>query len=615
MRKSEKQASLLDEELRIEKAWEEEAEKLLKKDIDEALVEYDYTNRGEAFVHVFVRYYLNVEDEEAGDACQVGRGGRDKGIDAIYADQRAKLTYLVAGTLESKSFGPDVLEDIRRAREFLSSPSPGNVKKDLISAWDYYKEHLDKGFSTKYVMAILGTLNNEAKGALEKMSVEFKKEAWDIEVLERPDVLTAISMPMRLVRGPDAEFSLVGRPLEYAPKGLPKGLVATIEGGELAKLVLQKPQSVFALNLREYLGPKSIVNKSIEDTTRKQEKRKLFWYLNLGVDAICDTYKIARPSRTRPRVLRVKNLRIVNGRQTCAVLSRFPTEARECSLMLRLVQAPKTEFAGEIAVARNRQNPIKGRDLFAHDSVQLLLEQQARMLDKPFFYERREREWVNVKDRLRYRTRFGKRVIRNDQAAKAYVSTMYQDPFKAKHRFFSYIFLSKENNGFYEDIFGPDLRIEDLIIADELFQVAENMVRDKRRLHRDLTKKSEKEKLSPQEEGDLRTLSYLFYADTYLAALAWYLLQKHLVDKEKIKTLITFDRPLDPDKTSKLERMCELASKSVVDHLSNLDQEFYRKKGLRFNARNFFAREDSYELLKATADRWIDYDDVVRATS
>ena len=234
MKQPTRQPSHLNEDLRIEKAWEDEAQRLLNKAIQGVLKEYDYANPSEAFVHVLLRCYLSLEDEEAGDACQVGRGGREKGIDAIYADVRARITYLIVGTFESKSFGPDILVDVDRAREFLCSTSPGQVKKDLMAAWDYYKEYLDRGFSTKYIIAVLGNLNNDAKAALEKKRDEFKKEGWDIECLERPDVLTTTSMPIPLVKGPDVKFSLIAGALEYGPPKLPRGVVATIEGGELA---------------------------------------------------------------------------------------------------------------------------------------------------------------------------------------------------------------------------------------------------------------------------------------------------------------------------------------------------------------------------------------------
>ena len=336
------------------------------------------------------------------------------------------------------------------------------------------------------------------------------------------------------------------------------------------------------------------------------------------MDGICDAYRLV--PRECPKTLEVKNLRIVNGRQTCAVLSRFPTEAHECFLMLRLIQVEgrnKTEFPGQIAVAKNRQNPIRGRDLFAHHSVQLLLEGQARTLPKPFFYERRERDWNNVKDRLSYRKRFGKRVIRNDEAAKAYVSTMFGDPFKAKHRFYSYIFLSKENNGFYEDVFRPDLGVEDLIVADELYQVVESLVREKRSRYHELAKKSEgmksATKLSPEEDDELRTLTYLIHGETYLAAVVWYLLDKHIGKKKTIEILSTFDRPLDEEKAARIRRVCDVAANVLVQQLSS-DDEFYSRKGLRFNPRNFFAREDSYKLLKATADRWVHGEVILEAT-
>ena len=596
----------------------EEIESLREKEIHDQLLKevkkiqkiFKYTNQGEAFVHVFVRAHFDFSDEDAADAAQVGVSGHDKGIDAFYVGETDGIVYVIGGTLESRSFGPEILVDIERAMKFLSSPLAAGLKQDLQTIWSDYCDCMRKGFSTRYILAILGTINEEARTKLDELRREGRKQNWEIDVFERKEVLTWTSFPF-FGKGPDVKFTIETQPLLFAPAGF-RSIMLPVRGSELAEIVRKHRYSVFALNLREYLG-RNPVNRQIEDSLGDPKRRKLFWYLNLGVDAICGRFEVARsPQETlsgkeRQQVLKVNNFRIINGLQTSVMLREHEKEVEECYLMLRLIETTDRDLAFDIAVAKNRQTPIRGRDLFAPDTSQVILARKAENLAKPFFYERRTKDWETHRERSQIRRKFGNRVIRNHEVARAYLATVLQKPFEAEHqgRFIFY-----EYGGLYQEVFKEDTKIEDLIAADEIDRTVRRNQGQMRKEFKDLTQRSWKEKLRDEDQSKLQNLSYLVHARWYLIALMWYFIDK-FIPKQDTKRLFTFDRPISGRKRERLDKLQDIAERIIVQYMRGKESEA-KELGTRFpGARNVFARKGTYKDLRGTADLWVEPDVVI----
>jgi hypothetical protein len=613
-----RQAHLTTSTAEIEVSWEQEAVRLIESEVRRIKRDWRYTNDGEAFVHLFVRSYFNLDDDEASEVCQVGYAGRDKGIDALYLDESNSTIYIIGGKFEHKSYGPEIVTGVRQSFDFLTGTEPAKAKRELHEAWGFYHQHIEKGFSTTYLLAVYGTVNDEAARDIRSLSIQLDNKRWSIEVIQRPEILIHASAPIAApAKGPSVEFGLKNqdRALEFHLDG-PRFCVAFIKAGELADLAAANGASIFALNLREYLG-RNPVNKKIQETLTDSKTIGYFPYLNLGIDAICDYFEIGvSTQRVLPEVkglpaLKVKNFRIVNGCQTTMTLLHNRELANKCLVMLRLVATKKESLAFDIAVAKNRQTAIKDRELFAHDPIQMLIAEKLGRLTKPFFYERRRGEWRSMKRDPKYRRRFGGRVIENDKVARAYLSTVMQKPFEAKHRA-RFIFRPDDEGGIYEKVFRPELPPEDLVRAAEFFEVVRIECKKLRKEQRQLATKEEKEALSELDSRRLQELSYLAHADTYLAALMWYLCNKHVPDRKKIdRAFITFDVPLNHRKTKKLQDLFAIASNVIVQHLS-LEEKISKERGMRFNVRNFFALTDSYGSLKETADRFVAEPQVVK---
>jgi hypothetical protein len=593
--------------------WEEESARLIESAVKAIRRDWRYTNDGEAFVHLFVRSYFNLDDDEASQACEVGYGGNDKGIDALYVDAVNGVTYVVGGKAERRSYGEEVVTDARRAFDFLNAPEPGKVKKALHEAWEVYQQRLEKG-STTYLIAVYGTLNQDAVKAAEKLSPDFERKQWTIELLQSPEILIYASAPIAAPgKGPNVAFRLQedDHAHSYTLPGKPRYCVAFVNGGQLADEASKSGPHIFALNLREYLT-KNPVNERIEASLKNDGTRKIFAYLNLGIDAICDHFdkgisaqRVLPDNQPQFPELKVRNFRIVNGCQTTMTLFHNRQFAAECLVMLRLVETRKEDLAFQIAVAKNRQTPIKDRELFAFDNAQRLIAEKLRQLPKPFFYARRRGEWPSRRRAPKYRKLFGERRVDNDKVGRAYLATVMQRPFEAKQRS-RYIFRLKREGGLYEDIFKPGVAAEDLIRAHEFFTVALDECKKLTREHRDLTRKEEKEGLTDEEKSRLHELSYIVHGDTYLAALMWYLCSKHVHDAKKTdRAFVTFDSPMNDKKRKRLQNLFSETCKVVVKDLG-VQERVTTKQHLRFNVRNFFALTDSYSSLTETADSFVE---------
>jgi len=575
--------------------------------------DWKYGNEGEAFAHLFVKKYLSIDDSEAAEACQVGFAGHDRGIDAFYVEEDTDTIFVFGITSKSKSLGPEILTEIDRAHNFLSADElEKNVKNDLKQAWISYRDWKNEGFAVTYVRGMLGELNKEAKEMLEKLASKLEKDGWTIEVSEEQDTLN-ICLPMISAKGPNAEFEILDeQPLVGGSKEFPRATVFSVKGSDLAEVVLKNRSKIFELNLRETLTSKNPVNKKIAESLANPDSQGLFWYLNLGVDAVCDRFESFSQRKPGEKRLGVKitNFRIVNGCQTCITLTENLAASKNVSVMVRLVETKNRELGYRIAVAKNRQTAIRERDLVALEPKQLSIQADMASFSPPFFYQRREGEWRS-KEKAADRRRFGKRMIDNKLFAKAYLATFLQKPFEAKHK--TKIHFQQGEGGLYETIFHPKLENRDLIVADEVYEVVREQNKKQRKEYRELVKESANRKLSEEEEKKLKKLSYLVNADTYIAALVWHLSDKFLkpnIDKQ----LISLERPLNTIKKNNLVRLYEIACRPI-ESLLTAEESVREDQGLSFSIRNYFAAPKTYKKLQSQADSQIDGDEVLRVLS
>ncbi|WP_141738717.1 AIPR family protein, partial [Acidithiobacillus caldus] len=217
-------------------------------------------------------------------------------------------------------------------------------------------------------------------------------------------------------------------------------------------------------NIRRYLGLHgNRVNTGIRDTLRSPESCN-FYFFNNGLTLVCDDFSY-NALQSGDYQVKVENLQIVNGGQTCMTILKTEEElAKErrtlpadASVLIRLYKLPKPneDLVLKITHATNSQNPVDLKDLRANDERQQRLEQSIQ--DLGFVYRRKRLE-AAVKPNE----------ITSGVAAEALLSVWRQKPHQAK-------FFTREHFGkLYDVIFTEQTNGAQVITAVLLYRIAEN---------------------------------------------------------------------------------------------------------------------------------------------
>lgn len=167
---------------------------------------------------------------------------------------------------------------------------------------------------------------------------------------------------------------------------------------DLAKLWLEHKNSLFASNLRDFIG-QTKANDAITQTIK--EDPTAFWYLNNGVTAICqDVRRTNKGTKRLAGDFACKGISIINGAQTIGSIGRFYEENLEegeekldqVEVFIKLISLEECPdgFGLQITKATNTQNHVENRDFLALDPIQRKLARELKAWDKEktYFYKR-----------------------------------------------------------------------------------------------------------------------------------------------------------------------------------------------------------------------------------
>ncbi|MFM6076380.1 MAG: AIPR family protein, partial [Dolichospermum sp.] len=152
---------------------------------------------------------------------------------------------------------------------------------------------------------------------------------------------------------------------------------------------------------RRYLGLQgNRVNEGIRDTLNSDEKNNFYFYNN-GITLTCDSFSYNALQNGDYQV-RVENLQIINGGQTCMTIFKtlqqpnFCRQNTQAYVLVRLYQLPtdNDDLVQKITYATNSQNPVDLYDLRANDERQQRLEMDIQQLG---FNYRRKRSDTGTK--------------------------------------------------------------------------------------------------------------------------------------------------------------------------------------------------------------------------
>jgi hypothetical protein len=418
-----------------------------------------------AFVYLCVKTILDLDGDDVFDC--LTEGGGDFGVDAIHISEEYDGEFTVSlfqgkykHNLEGNSNYPEEgIKSLINAINYLFNPAAKleHINQRLLVKVEEARSLIRDGYIPQVrTIACNNGLkwNLSAQEAIDR--AEFGDQVtWEYVNHERLVKILQASKPVKdtlqlsgkaIVE--DMEFSRV--------------LLGRISVTEIATLIDRHGERLLERNIRRYLGLQgNRVNEGIRHTLTSDEKNNFYFYNN-GVTLICDSFSYNALQDGDYKV-RVENLQIINGGQTCMTIFKTLREPdlihqnAQAFVLLRLYQLPRENegLVQRITYATNSQNPVDLKDLRANDERQNRLKMDIEQLG------------------FKYRTKRSNTPTRSADitsgvAAEAVLSVWRRKPHQAK-------FFSREHFGkLYDTIFTDQLNGAQIVIAVQLYRIAEN---------------------------------------------------------------------------------------------------------------------------------------------
>lgn len=431
--------------------------------------------RSLAFIYLCVETMLDLDVDEAFDC--LTDGGGDFGVDALHITEEMDGEFGVTlfqgkykKNLEGNSnFEQNSIEAMVNAIRHIFDPSAdlGAINDRLRVKVEQARSLIRDGLIPR-VRAI--ACNNGLKWNMDGQQSIDRAVLGDQVTWEHVnhDILIGILQSIKPV---DETLRLTGKAM-VEDMNYSRVCVGRMPVAEVAALMKNHGEKLLERNIRRYLGLHgNRVNEGIRATLSSNAPEN-FYFFNNGITLVCDkfTYNALQQGDFQ---IKVKNLQIVNGGQSCMTILKTAEELEkngqtlpaQASVLIRLYElnSDNDDVVLQITHATNSQNPVDLKDLRANDARQQQLEQSIQNLGYSY---RRKRMDATTKATD----------ITTGAAAEAVLAIWRRAPHQAK-------FLTREHFGkLYDTIFSESLNGAQVVIAALLYRIAEN---HRRRPHGD----------------------------------------------------------------------------------------------------------------------------------
>jgi hypothetical protein len=355
----------------------------------------DKKQLSKAFICLSVATYLDIDPEEAFDI--VTDGGNDAGVDAVYIGDVNDYGFPVVifqgkyvFDLNKDSHFPAnaIQRIIGSIGAIFDSDKPVEMNEDLKPKVEEIRSLISDGFipSVKCVLTNNG-LRWAAEGDNHIVNAGFPENQVKFEHFNHQDMVDSLQSP----QGINETLRLAGRSV-YEDFNLKRVLVGKMGVAEIAELFEKHGDNLLNKNIRRYLGLRNNrVNTAIGDTLLS-EKRENFYFYNNGITMICSNFSY-NGLQTENRMVRVDNLQIINGGQSCQTIlhtvKNNPTiDYSNTYVLIRLYELSgdgMDSLINDATITTNSQNPV---DLMANDDLQKKLEMSVAALG--YLYKRKK---------------------------------------------------------------------------------------------------------------------------------------------------------------------------------------------------------------------------------
>jgi hypothetical protein len=443
-------------------------ESIRKQVVDELGIHDETRLRSLAFVYLCVKTMLDLDDEATFECITEGSG--DFGVDAIHITTDGDTECLISifqgkykDSLEANAaFSTNAIDKLILAVNYLFDPSVplGEINPRLQSKLEEARSFIGQGY-IPYIKVF--ACNNgiiwhpDADASIHRAFGDSAQTTWQHVNHDR------LVETMQNTKPVDEKLIFSGKSVVEDMK-FNRAFVGKMSVNTIAELIEKHGNKLLERNIRHYLGLHgNRVNQAIKDTLLSEDCGNFYFYNN-GITLVCDSFT-HNALQSENHIVKVKNLQIINGGQTCMTIHETLNQKQpsllntkeDAFVLVRLyaLSDDNEDFINRITFATNSQNPVDLKDLKANDVRQIQLEEDIEGLG--YTYKRKRKEQNTKGD-----------VVTSGATAEAVLSVWRDSPHQAK-------FFMREHFGkLYDKIFTDDLNGTQVITAVLLYRLAEN---------------------------------------------------------------------------------------------------------------------------------------------
>tara|TARA_Y100000590_G_scaffold206138_1_gene233647 strand:+ start:379 stop:2268 length:1890 start_codon:yes stop_codon:yes gene_type:complete len=378
--------------------WNEEAKTKLFEEMrticeaqtaeDKPLEDYTYQQRSDALSRWFCENVIYISNDEIDDTVSVG-SLNEYGVDFFHAQDEGDdhLHSIIWGqtkfSLECNySVTREEMETFGKTIEHLKNcPSKANheFKKNSVEFVRIVKNN--PNIKRQMYFLVAGELGPQAKDAFDELIKKYEgDQTVNIQLFDINEILDSVLIP----RTPDLTITLNDHILEKQDVITKKtSTYGFVSAENIRKITKKHKGSIFKENPREQLGRGSVSFSEIKKTLDDDDEKKKFWKYNNGITATCESLE-----KKSDNEFLIKNLKIVNGRQTTYSFEEFNGSLDDVEVSIAIHEVIDEDEGQKISQTTNTQNPIRPIDRISGYPELKTLELQCKREYPEFYFER-----------------------------------------------------------------------------------------------------------------------------------------------------------------------------------------------------------------------------------
>lgn len=255
-----------------------------------------------------------------------------------------------------------------------------HASQKLFHVLSDYNDRFKNGWSVDYYFVTTESATDKTKKIVEQRNLDYAERNLSIKcvLLGREELRDFYLRTVSLEGGVGITLNdLIPSDSHFFNAQPYPTLVAAVKANWIRNIYSRggARERVFALNIRDWLGRRTGINKTMVDTITNDASN--FFYYNNGISAICTG--LTRESEGHNVRIRAENFQIINGAQTVGAIVDATPKGDDAWVLLRITQpsSSKSEqktINDNIIRYNNTQNLVKVSDFCANDQIQLWLE-------------------------------------------------------------------------------------------------------------------------------------------------------------------------------------------------------------------------------------------------